>query len=86
MTSSYRSDGFQLNNFMTCATQLYNVVYRCITNVVSVIIQTTDSDTDGEDEGGNIEIIPKGSSSDNNSNTGSSSSEVFQEHVLPGNL
>ncbi|XP_068739221.1 uncharacterized protein [Montipora capricornis] len=37
-----------------------------------------------EDEGGNIEIIPKGSSSDNNSNTGSSSSEVFQEHVLPG--
>ena len=39
-----------------------------------------------EDEGGNIEIIPKGSSSDNNSNTGSSSSEVFQEHVLPGNL
>ena len=29
MTSSYRSDGFQLNNLMTCATQLYHVVYRC---------------------------------------------------------
>ena len=28
MTSSYRSDGFQLNNLMTCATQLYHVVYR----------------------------------------------------------
>ena len=28
MTSSYRSDGFQLNNLMTYATQLYNVVYR----------------------------------------------------------
>ena len=28
MTSSYRSDGFQLNNLMTCATQLYDVVYR----------------------------------------------------------
>ena len=28
MTSSYRSDGFQLNNSMTCATQLYHVVYR----------------------------------------------------------
>ena len=27
MTSSYRSDGFQLNNLMTCATQLYHVVY-----------------------------------------------------------
>ena len=40
-----------------------------------------------EDEGGNIEIIPKGgSSSDNNSSGSSSSSEVFQEHVLPGNL
>ena len=33
MTSSYRSDGFQLNNLMTCATQLTD-----ITNVVSVII------------------------------------------------
>ena len=30
MTSSYRSDGFQLNNLMTCATQLYHVVYRYI--------------------------------------------------------
>ena len=28
MTSSYRSDGFQINNSMTCATQLYHVVYR----------------------------------------------------------
>ena len=28
VTSSYRSDGFQLNNLMTCATQLYHVVYR----------------------------------------------------------
>ena len=28
MTSSYRSDGFQLNNLMTCAPQLYHVVYR----------------------------------------------------------
>ena len=28
MTSSYRSDGFLLNNLMTCATQLYHVVYR----------------------------------------------------------
>ena len=28
MTSSYRSDGFQLNNLMTCATQLYHMVYR----------------------------------------------------------
>ena len=28
MTSSYRSDGFQLDNLMTCATQLYHVVYR----------------------------------------------------------
>ena len=26
ITSSYRSDGFQLNNLMTCATQLYHVV------------------------------------------------------------
>ena len=26
--TSYRSDGFQLNNLMTCATQLYHVVYR----------------------------------------------------------
>ena len=26
--SSYRLDGFQLNNFMTCATQLYHVVHR----------------------------------------------------------
>ena len=26
--SSYRSDGFQLNNLMTCATQLYHVVFR----------------------------------------------------------
>ena len=28
MTSSYRFDGFQLNNLMTCATQLYHVVFR----------------------------------------------------------
>ena len=28
MTSSYRSDCFQLNNLMTCATRLYLVVYR----------------------------------------------------------
>ena len=28
MTLSYRSDGFQLNNLMTCATQQYHVVYR----------------------------------------------------------
>ena len=28
MTSSYRLDGFQLNNLMTCATQLYHMVYR----------------------------------------------------------
>ena len=28
MTSSHRSDGFQLNNLMTHATQLYHVVYR----------------------------------------------------------
>ena len=28
MTSSYRSDDFQLNNLMTCATQLNHVVYR----------------------------------------------------------
>ena len=28
MTLSYRSDGFQLNNLMTCATQLYHVIYR----------------------------------------------------------
>ena len=28
MTSSYRSDGFQLKNLMTCATQLYHAVYR----------------------------------------------------------
>ena len=40
-----------------------------------------------EDESENIEIIPKDSSSSNNSSSGSSSSfEVFQEHVLPGNL
>lgn len=38
-----------------------------------------------EAEGGNIDIIPKGSSSDNR-NSGGSSSEVFQEHVLPSNL
>ena len=30
MTSSYRSDGFQFNNLMTCATQLSQVVYRMI--------------------------------------------------------
>ena len=28
MTSSYTLDGFQLNNSMTCATQLYHMVYR----------------------------------------------------------
>ena len=28
MTSSCRSDGFKINNLMTCATQLYHVVYR----------------------------------------------------------
>ena len=39
VTSSYRSDGFQLNNLMTCATQLCHVVYRYNKfNVVSVII------------------------------------------------
>ena len=27
-TSSYRSDGFELNDLMTCATQLYHVAYR----------------------------------------------------------
>ena len=26
--TSYRSDDFQLNNLMACATQLYHVVYR----------------------------------------------------------
>ena len=28
MTSSYRSDGFQLNNLMTCANLIYHVVCR----------------------------------------------------------
>ena len=27
-TSSYGSDGFQLKNLITCATQLYHMVYR----------------------------------------------------------
>ena len=39
MTSSYRSDGFQLNNLMTCATQLSYITWFTDTiNVVSVII------------------------------------------------
>ena len=41
MTSSYRSDGFQLNNLMTCATQLYHVVYRynkcCLSNYYTLV-------------------------------------------------
>ena len=28
ITSSYRLDGFQLNNLMTCPTQLYHIVCR----------------------------------------------------------
>ena len=39
--TSYRSDGFQLNNLMTCATQLYHVVYRCnkcsLSNIITLL-------------------------------------------------